>query len=183
MNNNVYIAVMIIVMFWLVTLLNLKGMKYGSMISSVEFIVGVIIPFFLILGFGMVYFMVNNLIELPPFSWKAALPNFSSLSNLRFFVGIIFLYAGIEVSAVHANEVKNPSHNYPIAMLIAVILVLVLNVLGAFSIEIFEPKNDISLASGIMQTFAIFITKKGVTWLIPIVAGMAAISAIMCILM
>jgi len=177
-SNNVYIAVMIIVMFWLVTLLNLKGMKYGSMISSVGFIVGVIIPFLLILGFGMVYFMGNNPIELPPFSWKAALPNFSSLNNLTFFVGIVFLYAGIEVSAVHANEVKNPSRNYPIAMLIAVILVLVLNVLGAFAIEISEPKNDISLASGIMQTFTIFFTKEGVTWLIPIVAGMAAIGAL-----
>ncbi|NQV01442.1 MAG: amino acid permease [Bacteroidia bacterium] len=176
-SNNFYIAIMIIVMYWIVTLLNLRGMKFGSIISSVGYIVGVLIPFFLILGFGLAYFMGNNPIELPDFSWELALPDFSSLNHLTFFVGIVFLYAGIEVSAVHANEVKNPSRNYPLAMLIAVILVMGLNILGAFAIEISEPKNDISLASGIMQTFTIFLTKDGVKWLIPVVAAMAAIGA------
>ncbi|MBC8314914.1 MAG: amino acid permease [Bacteroidetes bacterium] len=176
-DNNLYIAIMIIVMYWIVTLLNLRGMKFGSIISSVGFIVGVLIPYILILGFGLVYFMGNNPVDLPDFTWDRALPDFTSLDHLTFFVGIIFLYAGIEVSSVHANEVRNPKRSYPLAMLIAVIMIMTLNIFGAFAIEISEPRNDISLASGIMQTFTIFFTKESVKWLIPVVAAMAAIGA------
>lgn len=175
--NNIYIAAVIIVMYWLVTLVNLNGLKSASMISSVGYIVGVIIPFIFILGFGLVYFMGNNPIQLPDFSWKAAIPDFTNLGNLTLFVGIIFIYAGVEVSSVHANEVRNVKKNYPLAMFIAALLLIVLNIFGAFAIEISEPRNEISLASGIMQTFTKFLTEEGVQWLIPVMALMAAIGA------
>lgn len=176
-NNNIYIAVVIIVMYWIVTLSNLKGMKYASLISSIGYIVGVLVPFVLILIFGMAYYMGNNPIELEPFSWQKAIPDFSSLNHLTFFVGIIFIYAGVEVSSVHANEVNNVKKNYPLAMLIAALLLIVLNVFGAFAIEIAEPRNQISLAAGIMQTFQHFFEKEGVLWLLPLVAFMAAVGA------
>ncbi|MDP8286582.1 MAG: amino acid permease [Candidatus Electryonea clarkiae] len=176
-NNNIYIAAVTIVIYWVATLLNLKGLKSGSLISSVGFLVGVLIPFILILGFGLTYFLGSNPIQLPKFTWAQAFPNFSSIRNLAFFVGIIFLYSGMEVSSVHANEVKNPQKNYPLAMLIAAILIMAMNIFGAFAIEIAEPRSSINLASGIMQTFKIFFTQQNVSWLIPIVAFMAAVGA------
>jgi len=176
-NNNFYIAGVTILIYWVATLLNLKGLKFGSLISSVGFLVGVLIPFILILGFGLAYFLGSAPIQLPEFSWSQALPDFSNISNLAFFVGIIFLYSGMEVSSVHANEVKNPQKNYPLAMLIAVVFIMVLNICGAFAIEIAEPKNSINLASGIMQTFTVFFKQQNVAWLIPIVALMAALGA------
>jgi len=159
-NNNIYIASVTIAIYWIATLLNLKGLKFGSLISSIGFLVGVLIPFILILGFGLAYFLGNNPIQIPDFSWSKTLPNFSHISDLAFFVGIIFLYSGMEVSSVHANEVKNPQRNYPLAMLIAVILIMILNIFGAFAIEISEPKSSINLASGIMQTFTVFLNSR-----------------------
>ena len=176
-NNNIYIAVVTIVIYWIATLLNLKGLKSGSLISSIGFIVGVLIPFLLILGFGLTYFLGSGSGNLPPFSLSNLLPDFSSIRNLAFFVGIIFLYSGMEVSSVHANQVENPRKNYPRAMLIAVILIMTMNIFGAFSIEVAEPAGSINLASGIMQTFTVFFHQQNVGWLIPIVAFMAAIGA------
>ena len=176
-NNNIYIASVTIAIYWIATLLNLKGLKFGSLISSIGFLVGVLIPFILILGFGLTYFLGNNPIRLPDFSWSRALPDFSNISNLAFFVGIIFLYSGMEVSSVHANEVDNPQKNYPLAMLIAVVFIMILNICGAFAIEIAEPRNSINLASGIMQTFTVFFKQQNVAWLIPVVAFMAALGA------
>ena len=176
-NNNIYIAVVTIAIYWVATLFNMKGLKSASLISSVGFLVGVLIPFILILGFGLNYFLGSNPIQLPKFTWSQVFPNFSSIRNLAFFVGIIFLYSGMEVSSVHANEVKNPQKNYPLAMLIAAILIMTMNIFGAFAIEIAEPRTSINLASGIMQTFTIFFNQQNVSWLIPIVALMAAIGA------
>ncbi|MBU2650514.1 MAG: APC family permease [Bacteroidetes bacterium] len=175
--NNLYIAAVIIIMYWIVTISNLKGMKFASLISSVGFIVGVLIPFILILGFGMAFYMGNNPVSLPEFSWSKAIPDFSKLNNLSFFIGIIFIYAGVEVSSVHANEVNNVKRNYPLAMFIAAILLILLNVFGAFAIEIAEPAGEISLAAGIMQTFEHFFAKSGMMWLLPVVAFMAAVGA------
>ncbi|MBM9520487.1 amino acid permease [Desulforhopalus vacuolatus] len=177
-NNTLYICVSIIVVYWAVTALNFRGLQSASLISTIGLIVGVLIPFALILGFGVAYFMGNNPIDIQPFSWNAVLPDFSEFSNLTFFVGVIFLYAGLEVSSVHANEVDNPRKNYPLALVIAVVIIMCLNILGAFSIEIAEPGDQISLASGIMQTFTVFFTREGVEWLIPVVALMSAIGAV-----
>lgn len=176
-NNNLYIAAMIIIMYWFVTILNLRGLKSGSMISSVGYIVGVLIPFILILGFGLAYYLGNSPVEITAFSWKEAIPDFSKLSNLTIFVGIIFIYAGVEVSSVHANEVDNVRKNYPLAMFIAALVLIILNVLGAFSIELAIPPYRINLASGIMQTFETFFKAEGVTWLLPVVAFLAAVGA------
>ena len=176
-SNNIYIAAVTIIIYWVATLLNLKGLKSGSLISSIGFIVGVLIPFILILGFGLTYFLSRGPGNLPAFSLGALLPDFSSIGNLAFFVGIIFLYSGMEVSSVHANEVENPRKNYPMAMLIAVILIMTLNIFGAFAIEVAQPASSISLASGIMQTFSVFFNQQNVSWLIPIVAFMAAVGA------
>ena len=176
-SNNYYIAAVIIVLYWFVTIINFKGLRSGSMISSVGFVVGVLIPFIFILIFGVAYYMGNNPIQLPAFSWNEMLPDFTSMGNLSLFAGFIFVYAGVEVSSVHANQVKNVKKNYPLAMLIAAILLISLNVFGAFAIEISEPRNEINLASGIMQAFTKILETEGYSWLKPIIAGMIAIGA------
>ncbi len=175
--NNFYIAAVIIVVYWIVTLVNLRGLRSGSLISSIGFIVGVLIPFILILVFGIAYFMGNHPSQMPSFSWSRAIPDFGDIGNLTFFVGVIFIFAGAEVSSVHANDVKNVRKNYPLAMFVAALLLIVLNVFGAFAIEIAEPRSEISLAAGIMQTFEKFFTGEDVKWLLPVIAVMAAIGA------
>ncbi len=176
-NNNLFIAIVIIGIYWIVTLLNLKGLKSAGLISSIGFLVGVLVPFVLILIFGMVYFMGNNPVELPAFTWERAIPDLSKLNSLTLFAGIIFTYIGMEVSSVHAKQVKNPQRNYPIAIFIAIILILCLNMFGTFAIEVAEPRKDINLAAGIMQTFTKFFQQEQITWLIPVIALMAAIGA------
>ncbi len=176
-SNNYYIAAVIIVLYWIVTLLNFKGLRSGAIISSVGFVVGVLIPFALILIFGIAYYMGSNPIQLPPFSWERAIPDFTSMGNLSLFAGFIFVYAGVEVSSVHANQVSNVRRNYPLAMLIAAILLISLNVFGAFAIEISEPRNDINLASGIMQAFTKILEAEGFAWLKPVMALMIGIGA------
>lgn len=176
-SNNLYIAAVIIAIYWIATLVNFKGLRSGSIISSVGYIVGVLIPFALILIFGIAYYMGNNPIQLPAFSWDLAIPDFTNLGNLTLFAGFIFVYAGVEVSSVHANEVNNVRKNYPLAMLIAAILLITLNVFGAFAIEISEPRDQINLAAGIMQAFTKILEAEGYAWLKPIMAFMIAVGA------
>ncbi|MEG2947225.1 MAG: APC family permease, partial [Bacteroidales bacterium] len=87
------------------------------------------------------------------------------------------LYSGSEAVAVHAPQTKNVQRNFPKAMIVATLLLLVLNVIGAISIQMVVPANEIGLASGIMQTFHIFFTRMNLEWLSPVIALMIGFGA------
>ncbi|MBM9520488.1 amino acid permease [Desulforhopalus vacuolatus] len=176
-NNHFYMAGVIIALYWVVTLLNLKGVRSASLISSIGFFIGVLLPFVMITGFGLAFYMGNQSTALPPFSWHKLLPDITNIDQLSFIVGVIFTFTGIEVSSVHAKNVKNPQRNYPLSLLITIVLLMVINIFGAFSIEMAEPRNQLNLASGVMQTFSRFFQSEGIPWMIPVVAFMTAIGA------
>jgi len=177
-NNETFIFIMILVMYWGVTFLNLKGLKAASLISTIGVIFGVFIPAALIIVLGVIYIIQGNPINMDfAFTAKNIFPDFSNIGNLTFFVSVVFIFAGLEVSSVHANEVKNPQKNYPKAMFMGIFLLILLNIFGSLIVGIVVPKNEISLVSGIMQTFTVFLTKFDIKWLIPIVALFAAIGA------
>ena len=58
--NETFIFIMILVMYWGVTLLNLKGLKAASLISTIGVVFGVFIPAALILVLGAIYLFQGN---------------------------------------------------------------------------------------------------------------------------
>ena len=45
-------------------------------------------------------------------------PNFGKVDTLVIFASFILAYMGVEASASHVNELKNPNRNYPLAMIV-----------------------------------------------------------------
>lgn len=166
-----------LICIWAPTVYNLRGLKASTLISTVGYFVGVAIPFLLIILFGAIWYFGGHPVDLAPLTWESVVPDFSNMNNLVFFTGIILLYVGTEAVAVHAPQTKNVQRNFPKAMIVATILLLILNVIGAISIQMVVPANEIGLASGIMQTFHIFFTKMNLEWLSPIVALMIGFGA------
>lgn len=60
---------------------------------------------------------------------------------------------GVEASASHVNEMTNPKRDYPLAMIMLVILAIALNTIGGLTISAVLPLKDLSLSSGVVQTF------------------------------
>ena len=46
-------------------------------------------------------------------------PHITGLGSVAFLAGIILLFAGVEVHAVHANELENPAKQFPESMFLA----------------------------------------------------------------
>ncbi|MGL4293617.1 MAG: amino acid permease [Bacteroidales bacterium] len=169
-SNKFFIMGVSLICIWFPTIYNLRGLKASTLISAVGYFVGVAIPFVLIILFGAIWYFGGHAVDMAPLTWENAFPDFSKINNLVFFTGIILLYSGSEAVAVHAPQTKNVQKNFPKAMIVATLLLLVLNVIGALSIQMVVPANEIGLASGIMQTFHIFFTKMNVSWMTPVVA-------------
>lgn len=167
-SNKLYMVCMIIGIFWAATLVNLKGMKASGWISSVGAFIGTLIPGIIIIILGILFWSMGKPLQIT-MSSKTFLPSFD-LSNLVFTAGILFSFAGMEMSAVHAKDVQDPNKNYPKAIFISSCILVVLMTLGSLAIAFIIPQTEISLVAGLMEAFALFFQSFNIIWFTPVIA-------------
>lgn len=180
-NNKMYLLGTVISLFWIFTLLNCFGMKVSSLVSIVGALVGTLLPMIGICILGMVWVSQGRPIEINyPSSW---IPDISSLGNLSLFSAVLFGLLGVEMSAVHAEEVKNPQRDYPRALLYSTLIIFSTLVLGSLAIIIVVPDNKLSVVSGFIDAYAIFFDAFHMPWMTAVTAflivlgGLSAVSA------
>lgn len=163
-------------LFWVFTLLNCFGMKVSGLISIVGATIGTLLPMIgiIILGIYWVYQGNPLAVDLNG-SW---IPDFSSLGNLSLFSAVLFGLLGIEMSAVHAEEVKNPQRDYPRALFYSTILIFLSLVLGALAIVIVVPISKLSVVSGLIDAYDIFFKAYNMPWMTLVIAGLIVIGGL-----
>jgi putative glutamate/gamma-aminobutyrate antiporter len=173
-DNALYNALFILVLIWGTTGANLRGMRTSSWISTGGVVLGTFVPGALIIGLGLLWYFEGRPSQIE-MTWGSFLPNMASLDHWVLFAGVILSLAGMEMSAVHAKDVKHPRRDYPRAILLSAILVVGLSILGVLSIAIVIPQGDISLVAGSLQAFAYFVDAYGLTGVTPVIAALIAI--------
>ncbi|NNM43441.1 MAG: amino acid permease [Chlamydiae bacterium] len=176
-HNPLYTIGIILFFFWAATVANLFGMKISGWISTIGAVVGTFIPGIFIIVLGLMWYFKGNPLQIN-LSWESLIPEMNSFTQLAIFSGILLSLAGIEMSAVHAAEVKDPQKNYPRAILLSAFLILGLSIIGVLAIAIVIPKSEISLIAGSLQAFAYFLNAYGLNWLLPAMAILIAIGSL-----
>jgi len=172
-----YMLTSVLILFWSATLVNLMGMKVSSMVSTIGAIVGTIVPMIFIIVLGIIWVALGNPVQIE-FTQKALLPDLSELGNLPFFSAILFGLIGLEMSAVHAEEVKNPAKDYPKALLISALIILITIILSSLAIAIVIPHDQIDLVEGLINAFGIFFTTFNIPWMIPVIGVLIIIGGL-----
>lgn len=175
-SNTTYMLSVILIAFWIATLVNLFGMKISSWISSIGVILGTFLPGSLIILLGLVWYFSGEPLQIT-FEWKSLLPQLGSIDHVVFFTGVVFSFCGMEMSAIHARDVQHPKKDYPKAILLSASLIVFLSVLGVVAIASVIPQKEISLVAGSMQAFSHFLNAYGLHFLTPYVAALIAIGA------
>jgi putative glutamate/gamma-aminobutyrate antiporter len=175
--NPWYQFFMITGIFWLVTCVNLAGMKVSSWISTFAVIFGTLIPGVLIISLALTWVSNGHHFEIT-FSWQNVFPKFDHIADWAFLAGIFLSFCGIEMSAVHATDVINPQKNYSRAIAISATLIMILSILGTLAIAIILPKTEISLVSGSIEALYKFLSQWNLSWLIPILAASIGLGAL-----
>jgi putative glutamate/gamma-aminobutyrate antiporter len=172
-NNKFYALAVILAVYWGATLVNFRGMKTSGWISTAGVIGGTLVPGALIIGLGIAWLALGNPSQVQ-LSGAAFVPDLGKMSGVVLAASTLLFFAGMEVSATHAQEVKNPQRDYPKAIFIATLVVLAVFILGTLSIAVVVPGEKISLVAGLMQAFTVFLDKFHLAWLIPVVALLIA---------
>ncbi|WP_440603627.1 tyrosine-tyramine antiporter [Bacillus sp. GB_SG_008] len=162
-SNNYFIFAVILISYWSVTLLNLK-FDMVKVAGNWGAVIGVYIPFVILVIIGVIY-MIKNGIQansyLGGFKPSDLIPNFKDLGSLTYLSGIIFIFAGVEISSVHANNIDDPKRNYPIAVITSVILLAIFNIIAGLTVANAVPKGKLELAN-ITQPYMIFCKDLGI---------------------
>ncbi len=175
--NKVYLISCILIIFWGLTLVNLKGLHISALINNIFSTIGMILPMTLLIILGIVWIATGQ----PRQISLNATDMFPSLGNSANWVSLIAIMAsflGMELSGVHVNDIKEPQKNFPRAVFIATLFIFLSMSLGSLSIAFVLPEQDINLVSGVMQVFTRFFDAFGLTPLIPYLILLIAIGSI-----
>ncbi len=176
-SNNFYSALFIVVVYWLATLLTFTGLKNVEKITSFAVIFGTIIPVILIIILSGAWISSGEPLALME-TRQTWLPDFSKFSNISFLAGIVLLFAGMEVGAVHVLNLKDPRQQYPRALFTAMLMIIVIFSFGSFAVAVVLPEGQISLTAGILQTFDKMLRLYHLEFLLPVCGLFIAFGAI-----
>jgi glutamate:GABA antiporter len=175
-NNGPYVGVFCIVAYWLATLVTLRGVSAIARVTSWAFLAGTVLPGVVIMVLAVIWIAQGNPIAMlhPAATDSAAVmsmagghahpryfPYVTGMGDIAFLAGIILLFAGVEVHAVHANEMTNPTRQFPMAMLVASVVIILLFTLGSFAVATVLPDQQINLQEGLMKAFQQIFARFG----------------------
>lgn len=180
-NSPTFMTTTVLITFWICTLLNLFGMRFSSIVSGIGSIFGTLFPMFLIIVLAVLWLSKGNTTEIE-ISRHTIIPHFNHYTEIVFFSQIVYSLLGLEMSSVHALEVRNPKRDYPLALLISVVIILASLVLASLAVAIVIPEKNLDNLTGIIQSFQLFSKSFGLSWMDKFIAcailigGIAAVA-------
>ena len=178
--NGVFVGLFSIVMYWAATWVTLRGTATASGLTSKGFLIGTVLPGVVIVAMALAWIAGGNEIafEHIPASVSQVVsadamqhahprlfPHITGMSDIAFLAGILLLFAGVEVHAVHAPELKEPQKQFPKAMFLAALISFGLFTLGSLAVAVITPYDQINLQSGLFTTFDTVFKHYRVGWL------------------
>jgi amino acid transporter len=175
--NGVYNAAIIIVLFWGGVLLSSRGSAVVAGLSSSGTMIGTLIPGAILVALGVAYLLQGNQ-SAAPMTAGHLLPAWTGIGSIVLVVNSFFTYAGVEVNAVHVDELRNPGREYPKSIFLAMALVLAIFILPTLAISWVIPAHQISFTAGVMQAFDALFTHFGLRFAVPLIAIALAVGAL-----
>lgn len=189
-NNNIYVGLFCIGAYWLATLVALRGNAFLAKVTKYGFLAGTILPGVLLLALFAYWALSGH-----PIGWShthaAAVshtvnghpsprwfPHVAGLGTLSFLAGILLLFSGVEVQAVHAEDMNDPRRGFPKAILLAAALCFAVFTLGALAVAGILPYNHITLQSGVFDAFTAPLSALGIAWAGPLIAALICYGAL-----
>lgn len=148
--SGLYIMTVIIVVFWWAVWLTLKGGNLFAKVASGAGLIGTIIPAGLLLVLGSAWLLTGQHIS-TTLTNSSPLPHFTNFTSFALIVQNILAFAGMEVNAVHAQQMDHPK-SYTRVVGIAFISALAIFIIPTLILSMVLPRN-VNLSDGTVIAF------------------------------
>lgn len=162
-----------LIILWALAFSQFGGTKYTAQIAKIGFFAGILLPALILVALAISYLISGAPLAIE-ISAATFFPDFTQIGTLVVFVAFILSYMGVEASATHVNEMKNPGRDYPMAMLLLMIAAICLSSIGGLSVASVIPHAEINLSAGVVQTFNVLINHfgPGFEWAVRVIAAL-----------
>lgn len=161
-SNKIYTLAIALLVYWLSTWNALRGQRSANLLSTYGGLVGTIIPGAVLIVLGIVYFLVGKPVHLDHLPF---FPDFSDVGTIVLAASIFLFYAGMEIQAVHVNDMRNPARDFPKAVFVAIVVIVIVYSLGTLMIGVVIPSKDIDLLQSLLVAYKTLWASFGVGWL------------------
>lgn len=169
--NQSFIGITSIVIFWILAFMNMRGMKWTKIINNVSAWFGVFLPAGIIVLLAGIWLATGMPMSTNYSRFENWIPDLTEWDNIVFLSSMMFAFAGLEVSAMIAGQTKNPQHDFPRAMLVSAIVIVGVYMVGTFAINALYPAEETNIVTGIMQAMGAAGEYLGVPWLLSVIAA------------
>jgi len=174
--NKIFSLAILLILSWAITVFTFRGIQASVKLGTFSGIFGTIVPGAILILLGCVYVATGHPVQM---SLKTGfLPDFGNWHSMVLAASIFLFYAGMEMQAVHVKNLKNPSRDYPLSILIATIMTVVIFVLGTLAVGVVIPHKSINLSASLLVAYRDLWAVLGVPWLGNVMALMLAVGVI-----
>ena len=161
-SNKWYTLIIALLMYWGATFNAFRGQKSANVLSTYGGTVGTIIPGIVLIVLGIVYVALGKHDYLAHVSF---FPDFSNVGTIVLAASIFLFYAGMEIQAVHINDMRNPAKQFPKSVLIAIVVIVLVYSLGTLVIGVLIPTENINLLQSLLVAYKGLFNSFNLGWL------------------
>lgn len=158
-DSKLYVCGLTLVLFWVLTLINCRGVSVGKWISNLSGLFGTILPGLTIIILGAVSVFILKRPIPTDYSLAKLVPSFSSFDDISFLSTLMFAMAGIELTPTLAGDTENPERVFPKATVISAIIIAIIYIVGTIAMTMIIAPDKIGSASGIMDAMKLLATE------------------------
>jgi amino acid transporter len=111
------------------------------------------------------------------FTGSAMIPG-THLKDIIFWSTVAFSLSGLESASMLGDEIENPRHVIPRALLIAGLIITVVDILSTMSVLVALPADRVTIIAGFMESMAIFAHRLGMGWIAVLSAALITVGCI-----
>lgn len=160
--NKIYTLLVVLGVYWICNFIAFRGMKSSKMLSTLGGLFGTIVPAAVLIILGVAYLCMGKPIML---THENFFPDFTKIGTIVLAASIFLFYGGMEMNAVHVQNMKNPAREFPRAIFLAVAVIVLIFVFATLAIGFVVPAKDINLLASLLVAYNDLWASVGVPWL------------------
>lgn len=162
-SNKLYTIIVLLAVYWFSTFNTFRGLKSANRLSTLGGLFGTIIPAAIIILLGIIYVVMGKPIHLP--LHQSFWPDFTQFNTIVLAASIFLFYGGMEMQAVHIQQMRQPAKEYPRSVFLATLIIIVIFVLATLAIGVVVPEKKINLLQSLLVAYRDLWASVGLPWM------------------
>jgi amino acid transporter len=173
-NTGNYYLLFALVCLALITILNVRGLKFGKWLNSFGAF-GSWVPIIVLMALASI--SIFRFGSATKFIAASMTPH-SDLKNAIFWSTIFFAFGGCESGSFMSEEIKNARRTIPRALIVSGVILAVSYIAGTIALLVALPSAAISGVGGFASAIQIMCNRLGLSWVVVVIALLVALNSI-----